>query len=71
MDDFCQQCSIAIFGKDMRDLAGITTKEDYKAGKAALVICEGCGYIQVDPEGKCITKDCLENHGESNDDAEQ
>ena len=25
---------------------------------AAIVICEGCGVIQVDQEGNCISTDC-------------
>ena len=64
MADFCKACSIR---EDFRDLTGITTEEDWKNGKAAVVICEGCGYIQVGPEGSCISKDCLcagkEGHG--------
>ena len=62
MADFCRQCSIRIFGEDYHDLAKITTPEDWTQGKSAVVLCEGCGPIQVDPEGNCISKDCLE-HG--------
>jgi hypothetical protein len=59
MADFCKQCSIDIFGEDLGDLAGITTEQDEREGKAALVICEGCGAIQVDRDGKCISADCI------------
>jgi hypothetical protein len=50
-----------LFGEDFRELANITTQEDWAVGMAACVLCEGCGSIQVDPDGKCISEDCLEN----------
>lgn len=40
MADFCRQCSISIFGEDMKDLADMTTT-------VTLVLCEGCGMIHV------------------------
>jgi len=61
MADFCKQCSIEIFGEDFGDLSDITTKMKTKDGIYAFVICEGCGIIQVDHEGKCISNDCLKN----------
>jgi len=63
MSDFCKQCSLRIFGEDYRELAGITKVEDWAEEKACVVLCEGCGPIQVDPEGNCVSKDCLERHG--------
>lgn len=64
MADFCRQCSMDhFFGNDTRDLAGITTKEDMEQGLYALVICEGCGFVQVDPDGNCISRDCAKYHG--------
>ena len=62
MADFCMQCSEELFGKDFGDLAGITKPEDWKKGLACVVLCEGCGPIQVDPEGRCISIDCLKKH---------
>jgi len=62
MANFCKQCSIELFGKDSEDLKGITSQEDWKQEKAAVVICEGCNIIQVDPDGKCIPQDRLRNH---------
>ena len=59
MADFCQQCSIALFGEDLRDLAGIVTAEDLANG-GCWVICEGCGATTVDTEGRCLSEDCLE-----------
>lgn len=60
MADFCQQCSERVFGRDFRELAGLTSPESWAEGKAAVAICEGCGPIQVDPEGRCVSEDCLE-----------
>jgi hypothetical protein len=62
MADFCMQCSVETFGSDFRELAGITKPESWAEGRSACVICEGCGPIQVDPEGKCVSEDCQE-HG--------
>ncbi len=59
MSDYCKQCSEKIFRQDFGDMKGITKPEDWAKDMAACVICEGCGHIQVDPEGNCITKDCL------------
>lgn len=67
MAEFCMQCSEDHFGFDDGGLAGLTTPEQFAAGTAALVICEGCGLIQVDPQGRCLSTDCLckgqEGHG--------
>lgn len=67
MADFCKQCSLDHFGKDFRELAQITPIQDWEEGKAVTVICEGCGPIQVDPEGNCASDDCMcagqEGHG--------
>lgn len=59
MADFCQQCSIVNFGEDYKDLAGLSTEEETTKGLYPLVLCEGCGAIQVDHTGKCISEDCM------------
>ena len=64
MADFCTKCSIDMFGKDYKELAGLSTAELTEEGWFPVVICEGCGPIQVDHEGNCISKDCLEKHNE-------
>ena len=53
MADFCQECSIDTWGEDTRDMAGLC-----KNGGAATVLCEGCGLINVDVNGKrlCVLK---------------
>ena len=63
MADYCQQCSIAIFGKDFHDLARLSTQWDTVNGKYPVVLCEGCGPCQVDHHGQCISDDCAEKHG--------
>jgi hypothetical protein len=59
MAEFCKACSIKLDGKDFGGLAGITSVKSELEGLAAIVICEGCGVIQVDKEGNCISLDCL------------
>jgi hypothetical protein len=61
MADFCTQCSIEIFGKDFDNMRGITKQEDWNKGLSCVVLCEGCGHIQVDPTGKCVS-DCDKHH---------
>lgn len=58
MADFCRACSIEHFGKDFGDFAGLRTPEGIADDRWPLVICEGCGFIQVDDAGNCITPDC-------------
>lgn len=62
MADFCHQCSVEMFGKDFNDLANLSTAEDSERDVYAVVICEGCGVIQVDHRGTCISADCLCEH---------
>jgi len=61
MADFCKQCSIENFGEDFGDLAGMSTEETTKKKLYPVVLCEGCGPIQVDHTGKCVTNNCLRN----------
>lgn len=58
MADFCEACCREM-GFDGGDLAERTKPEDWAEGKACSVICEGCGFIQVDPKGNCVSKDCI------------
>ena len=59
MADFCRSCSIQIFQVGSRDMAGLTDPESWSRGLAAEVLCEGCGPIQVDPEGNCVSSGCI------------
>lgn len=56
MADYCKQC--AEYWGFEPDFKGATTTEMWKKGYAAVVLCEGCGAIQVDPEGSCVSTDC-------------
>jgi len=59
MADFCKQCAVGLCDFDLEgDLEGLC-----KPGETILVICEGCGFIQVDHMGYCISPDCSEQHG--------
>lgn len=51
MADFCKKCSIAVWGEDTKDLAGLITAEQSAEGLKVAVICEGCGPIFVDHNG--------------------
>jgi hypothetical protein len=64
MADFCKKCSIKNFGEDYGDLEGLITETETKQGfVSSPVICEGCGVIQVNHLGECISKDCEECRG--------
>lgn len=62
MADFCNQCAVDL-GFSPGDMKGITKPEDWTQGMSCVVLCEDCGAIQVDPEGNCISEDCLKQHG--------
>ena len=58
MADFCYQCCEEVLGMgvdpNLNDLRGLLTRREWERGLAASVICEGCGFVQVDPDGRCI-----------------
>ena len=56
MSEFCKQCATVV-GVDTR-FAGLTSPEDWAAGSAKVVLCEGCGPTQVGPQGQCVSSDC-------------
>lgn len=67
MADFCRQCSIELFGRDHGDLKGLISADDSANGYVSnVVICEGCGYIQVDHDGRCVS-DCDKHHGSTSE----
>lgn len=57
MADFCKQCSIAIFDRDYGDMANLLKPSEYDEDYGALVLCECCGPIVVDIDGKRMSKD--------------
>jgi len=69
MADFCRACTEELapgYGW-ANDFVGFSTRNDNKNGFFGLVLCEGCGPIQVDYMGNCVSGDCLKtgqsNHG--------
>ncbi|MFC1453656.1 hypothetical protein ACFLQL_00565 [Verrucomicrobiota bacterium] len=70
MADFCKQCVEELFDGPQEgvtnDMEGLSTEEDTKEGLFPSVLCEGCGFIQVDHTGKCVTPDCPK-HGKKHD----
>lgn len=58
MADFCKQCSEELFGNDFGDLKNLGEGAELKPGMGWLALCEGCGVIVVDNEGKCSAEDC-------------
>lgn len=68
MADFCKQCALEMWGPSIdNDFKGDTPAEAWEAGFANHALCEGCGPISVDPEGNCVSSDCMkageEGHG--------
>lgn len=68
MADFCKQCSIKLFGEDHKDLAGFSKSHHTVKNMFCAALCEGCGPIQVDHEGACVSKDCSERGHRPSDD---
>lgn len=64
MADFCQQCSIELFGEDYKELAGLGDGSKLEEGKGWVCLCEGCGLTVVDDNGACLSLHCTMNHGE-------
>ena len=55
MASFCYECTAELFGEehaDENDFAGIV-----HTGERYYCLCEGCGWITVDKEGKKVEED--------------
>tara|TARA_R100001163_G_C5059988_1_gene196723 strand:- start:343 stop:528 length:186 start_codon:yes stop_codon:yes gene_type:complete len=54
--DFCYDCTEELFGQQYakdNDMASIVSREEYEQhGITAKVLCEGCGFIEVDHRGR-------------------
>jgi hypothetical protein len=57
MADFCNQCTDNRSGDCVGDFVNLSTAADTEAGLFPVVLCEGCGAIQVDHLGNCISHD--------------
>ncbi len=54
MASYCKQCSESHFGTDYEDFAGIARDIVLKPNEGFHALCEGCGPVLVDHEGKRI-----------------
>jgi len=63
MADFCQQCSMELFGEDFKDLANLGDGSKLEEGQGWVCICEGCGPTIVDDNGVCLSLHSEMNHG--------
>lgn len=66
MAEFCRQCTKILFDEDTSDFEDISLEEDTKKNLYYVVVCEGCGVIQVDHLGNCISEDCEGEHRRKN-----
>lgn len=64
MASFCRQCAYEMWGdENLTDLGGLSTIQNTNMGLFALTLCEGCGPNQVDHTGRCVSVDCVRQHG--------
>lgn len=69
MAEFCLQCSEELKAPEgYSDFEGMSSEKDTKQGFLNNVLCEGCGFIQVDHNGKCVSGSCLKEHGKEIED---
>ena len=57
MAEFCQACSIDLFNEDFGDF--IWEGQPCLPEEGWSVVCEGCGFILVDNDGRCIKCDLM------------
>jgi len=65
MAEFCKKCSTKLFGKDSEDFFALSTPTQTEQELYPLVLCEGCGAIQVNHLGECVSPDCKECKNDS------
>jgi hypothetical protein len=66
--EFCQQCSTEIFGEDSGDFSH-PDAPPLGPNEGWVHLCEGCGPIYTDNDGKCIC-DCDKHHHVENSNAD-
>ena len=55
MGDFCKECHDPLLVHDIEcGLAGLISEEKVNQGYVVNVLCESCGFIQVDHDGKKV-----------------
>ena len=64
MADFCWECTEELFGQQyarLNDFRNLISKEEYERDYVMRVLCEGCGWIIVDHNGRRV------ENGETNE----
>ena len=57
MADFCWDCTEEMFGPEsapVNDFRHLISEEEHKRDYVMEVLCEGCGFIRVDHNGKRV-----------------
>jgi len=55
MADFCQECNDELLGHEIEcGLSDLISEEKVNQGYVVNVLCESCGFIQVDHNGKKV-----------------
>lgn len=63
MAEFCSQCTKELFNENRSDFEGECTEDDNAHNWFAEVLCEGCGFTNVDYRGRCVGV-CEKGHDE-------
>lgn len=63
MADFCKQCADELFDGQFNSFKNLSTELDDKAKLYTCVLCEDCGFIQVNSKGECVSPDCKKHGG--------
>lgn len=50
----CKSCSLALYGEDHEDFAGMASRSLADAGYGLLADCEECGPVLVDHDGRSL-----------------
>lgn len=66
MADFCRACSLELFNEYLGDMdydsdpesEGFVPEDEWKNYLIGSQLCEGCGPIEIDAEGYCLSPDC-------------
>ncbi len=61
MSDYCKQCSEYLFSEDFGDFKGLAGEDLLEDGWGYTVLCEGCGLILVDDDGRRLDPDNWED----------
>lgn len=57
MAEFCKECAHEMWGDEIpSDFKNMITDEQLQDGYVCEVLCEGCGWIYVNEEGKRLSK---------------